>query len=234
MKYSKDGKVCFDPLKHTYFNGDKKLTGVTSFISKYKQPFDADDVAEKYAKKNNLVKEDVLKLWKEESERSKIHGSACHKVIEDYIITGDIIKQNISPKENVAEKFINDFFKTQRLIPVEVESIVYNENLASQIDCIVKNKFNQYFIIDWKSNKKITKFSFGKKMLHPFDMLPDANYYHYSLQLSIYKELCKDYNIKSCFIVHLKDNDYEIIQPEIYDLKSIIYMANYKTKDRIA
>ncbi len=56
MKYSKDGKVCFDPIKHTYSLNGKRLQGVTSFINKYKIPFDSEKIATAYAFKHGLDK----------------------------------------------------------------------------------------------------------------------------------------------------------------------------------
>jgi ATP-dependent exoDNAse (exonuclease V) beta subunit len=219
MKYSKDGMVSFDKETHTYYKGEKRLTGVTSFIFKYKQPFDSDKIAEKYAKKHKLNKEDVLKQWEEESLRSVTHGIAVHEIIENYCETGLIKLKNISDKEKVAIKFIDEIFKTKRLIPVEVEKIVYNDVVASQIDCIAKNEKGEYFILDWKTNKSISKFSYNKFMLPPFNNIPDSNFYHYSLQLSIYKQLCTDYNITNCYIIHFDNEDYNIIEIDFINVE---------------
>lgn len=213
MKYSSDGKVMFNPETHQYFLGEKQLMGVTTYIGKHKNKFDSDVIAEKYAKKHKLNKIEVLERWRKEGEISIINGHACHTVIENYINTGKVELFGISEKEKVASKFIQDYFESGRLTPVEAESIVYNEYLASQVDCIVKNKNAEYFILDWKTNKKIETGSYGKFMLSPFDQIPDANFYHYSIQLSLYKSMCRDYKINKCFIVHLDNDSYNLITP---------------------
>jgi len=212
MKYSKDGLVCFNEENHTYHLGDKQLMGVTSYISKFKNKFDSDSIAEKYAKKHGLDKQELLQKWKLEGEISAKNGTACHAIIENFILTNKVELLGVSEKEKIAVKFINDFFLTQRLIPVDTEIIVYNDALASQIDCIAKNKEGQYFILDWKTNKKIDTYSYGKSMKAPYEYLPDCNFYHYSLQLSLYKEMYKENKIEDCFIVHLDNENYNIIK----------------------
>jgi hypothetical protein len=211
-KYSKDGKVRFNEEAHTYFLGNKKLFGVTSLISKYKNKFDSELMATNYAIKHNLDKDDVLKEWKEKGEYSCNQGTEVHRIIENYILTGNIEQSNIYPKEKVAVKFIEEIFKTNKLTPVETEMIVYNDSIASQIDLIAKNDKNDYFIFDFKTNSKIEINSFNKYMLEPFNTLPDASFYHYSIQLSIYKKLCKEYEIKDIYIIHIDEENYHFIK----------------------
>lgn len=211
-KFSKDKRVCFNQENHTYFLEDKQLKSVTNYISQFKNKFDSDLIADKYAKKNGLNKLAVLKEWKDKADLSIKNGIACHTIFENYILNNKIELLGISNKENVVKKFINDYFETQILTAIETEFIVYNDNLAGQIDCIAKNKKDEYFILDWKTNNKIEKESYNKYMLGEYSIYPDSNYYHYSLQLSLYKSMCKEYDIKNCYIIHIDNNDYKIIE----------------------
>lgn len=209
-KYSKDGLVVFDPEYHTYHLGEKRLESVTRFIERFKNKFDTDKIAEHYARKHGLIKEEVLKKWEEEGRIACENGHAVHSVFENYIKYKEIIFPGKHGKEQVAEKFIKDFFHTNRLTPVEAEMIVYNSVIASQIDCIAKNPTGEYFVLDWKTNKEIKWESFNKFMLEPYQVYPDSSFFHYSMQLSIYKKLCTEYPIKDCFIVHIGMKDYKI------------------------
>src|SRR5690625_3429197 len=155
MKYSKDGKVKFDEASHTYWLGDKKLTSVTTYISKYKSFFDSDEISEKYARKHGRTKEDVLLEWKQKADASCEMGTIIHAILEEYTLGNEIKKSDDYPKSKVAIKIIDDLFKTNRLTPVETEYIVYNDKIAGQIDCIAKNHQDEYFILDWKTNKEI-------------------------------------------------------------------------------
>ncbi len=215
LRYSKDGKCSFNPGTNIYMKGGwKRLQGVTSFINNYKNKVDFDKIAEKYAKKRGLIKEDVLMQWKYEGVISRESGTAVHTVIETFVKTGKIEVTGVYRKELVAIKFIKDLLHTERLIPVEVEMIVYGDNLASQIDLVVKNKKGHHFIIDHKTNKEIKTNGWKRFLLPPFNKYPDANFYHYSLQTCIYKKLCRDYDIKGMYIVHFGECDYSIIKAE--------------------
>ena len=212
MKYSKDGLVLFDEKTHSYFLGEKRLTSVTKYISKYKPVFDSEKIAENYAKKNNLIKEDVLKMWREKGEQACVMGTFIHKIFEDYIKGKHLSIRSDYPKCLVAQNFIKDFFDSGLLTPVETEYIVYNNELAGQIDCIVQNKKGEFFIIDWKTNNEIKYVNKWQSMLGEFCYLDDCSFNHYSIQLSKYQELCKEYDIKKCYIVHLNDYNYDIIE----------------------
>lgn len=213
LKYSRDGKVSFNAETHTYMLGSKRLTGVTSIISKYKNKFDSELMATNFALKHGLDKDELLKEWEEKSRKSVECGTAVHKVFEDYCETGEIFFTGNYEKEKIAIKFIEEMFHTGRLTPVAAEMIVYNESIASQIDCIAKDKAGNNYILDWKTNSKIETNSYNKKMLAPFKSVPDASYFHYSMQLAFYKRLCNEYDITGSFIVHIDDNNYKLLWP---------------------
>lgn len=220
MKTSKDGKVKFLEDKHQYWLGEKKLQSVTSFISQFKPKFEKEKIATKYAAKHGREVQDVLDEWTAKNLESVKIGTAVHKIFEDFILTGMYELPGYT-KEQAAVKFINDFFASGRLTPVEAEMIVYNDDLAGQIDCVAKNKDGDHFILDWKTNKEISEHGWGRFMLSPFDLFPDANYFHYSLQLAIYRELCP-YDIKGTFIIHLEGRNYKIINGANIDLKGVV------------
>ena len=212
IKYSKNKKVKFNEDDHSYFLGDKKLESVTSYVSRFKNIFDTDSIAEKYAKKNKLNKDTVIEQWNIKRELSAKKGTAIHKIFEHYILTNVVKLSNQYEEENIANKFIDDYFKSKKLIPLETELIVYNKELAGQVDCIAKDNKDNIYILDWKTNQKIDTESYqNKKMLGMYSHLPDCNFYHYSLQLSLYKKMI-DCKIINCYIVHITEKDYKIIK----------------------
>jgi ATP-dependent exoDNAse (exonuclease V) beta subunit len=223
MKHSKDGRVCFDPINHTYKLGDKYLQGVTGLIEKFKTPFDKEAVATKYATTNGLNKDIVLFEWEEKGRVSREAGTKVHQVIENYILTGKLPSEFEVPKEAVAVNFIIDMFQSGKLTPIETEMIVYNDHIASQIDCIAHTPDGRMVILDWKTNKSISTNGYGKFMKDPFGSYPDAAFYHYSLQLSLYKALCKEYPIDDAFIVHFNDDWYNIMAIENITIHEAIY-----------
>lgn len=227
MKYSNDKSVVFDSESHTYTKKDKKLISVTTFIHKFKNEFDSDYWSKKIALRDNKTQEEILKQWSDKAKKSCEIGTAIHKIFEDYANKEYSILNNefefnflelpidytieFIEKSKIAVKFINDFFETKRLIPIHTEYIVYDDNLAGQIDMICKDKKNNYYIIDFKTNEKIETNSYGKKLKDIFSDIDDSTFYHYSLQLSIYKQMF-DKDIKGMFLIHITKDKYELIE----------------------
>jgi len=227
MKISKDKSVAFDSVSHTYTKNNKKLISVTTFINQFKNKFDSDYWSAKIALRDNKEQSEVLKEWSDKAKKSCEIGTAIHKIFEEYIngnfailsdeILIDFVDLDIEyftefyPKSKVAIQFIKDYFITERLIPVYTEYIVHNENLAGQVDLICKDKTDNYYILDFKTNDKIEVNHYKKYLNGIFKDIPDSTFYHYSLQLSIYKQMF-DKDIKGLFLIHIKPDKYDFIE----------------------
>tara|TARA_R110000868_G_scaffold280617_3_gene541000 strand:+ start:1316 stop:2050 length:735 start_codon:yes stop_codon:yes gene_type:complete len=241
MKYSLNKSVVFDSVNHTYIKNGKKLISVTQFISQFKNKFDSDYWSCKIALRDNKTQKEVLKEWNDKAKKSCEIGTAIHKIFEEYIngnfailnneIIIDFVDLEIDyildfmPKSKVAIQFIKDYFITKRLIPVYTEFIVHNDFLAGQIDLICKDKNNNYFILDFKTNDKIETNHYNKYLNGFFKNVPDSAFYHYSLQLSIYKQMFEN-EVKGLYIIHIKPDKYEFI--ECIDIFKN-YNINFKT-----
>lgn len=212
MKYSNDGLVSFDEQTHTYWKGDNRLTSVTSFIGKYKNKFDSDYHSKRIAEKRGVSQEEVLKEWKDKADKSTTMGTFIHKIFEDFTMSLPYKNSGTYPKEAIAISIIEDLFLSGRLTPIGCEMIVYNNYLAGQIDNVSKDKEDNLYILDWKTNSEISRNNYGKYMLDELSAIPDCAFYHYSLQLSIYKKLHG--SINRCYIIHIKDEEYEIMPIE--------------------
>lgn len=227
MKYSLDKSVAFDSVSHTYTKNGKKLISVTSFIAKFKNEFDSDYWSNKIALMDNKTQKEVLTEWKEKAKKSCDIGTAIHKIFEEYIngnfavlnneIIIDFINLDIDyildfmPKSKVAIQFIKDYFVTKRLIPVYTEFIVYNDFLAGQVDLICKDKDDNFYILDFKTNEKIEINHYNKYLNGVLKDIPDSTFYHYSLQLSIYKQMFKK-EVKGLYLIHITQEKYNFIQ----------------------
>lgn len=228
MKYSKDKRVVFQEGDHSYSLKDKKLLSVTTFIHQFKNEFDSDFFSKKIAKRDKKTQAEVLAEWKAKADKSCDIGTAVHKIFEDYA-NGNYSVQNdeltidffdIQPeyftefyhKAKVSVDFIKKFFVTNRLTPVYTEHIVYNKHLAGQIDMICKDQEGRHYIIDFKTNEKIEEYSYNKKMKGVFLDYNDSNYFHYCLQLSIYKKMFKEHDIHKMYLIHIKQDGYNVLE----------------------
>ena len=231
MKYSNDKIVSFDPETHSYFLGKKRLTSVTTLLSKFKNPFDSEYWSKVIAKREKVTQEEILERWKEKAFKSTEIGTAIHKIFEDFtenkysflnnelVFDYNVLKPeyvtDFNLKKEVALKLLKDKFITKRIIPIHTEFIAYNDYLAGQIDMIATDSKGNYYILDFKTNEKIDFEAYqSKKMLGDLSEIEDCSYYHYCLQLSIYKELLKDINIRKMFIIHITTKDYFFIECE--------------------
>ena len=231
MKYSLDKRVSFDSKTHSYFLGNKRLTSVTTLLSKFKNPFDSEYWSKVIAKREKVTQEEILAKWKEKAFKSTEIGTAIHKIFEDYTDNKySVLNENLvfdynelksdylidfNLKKEVALRLLKDYFITKRIVSLHTEYIVYNENLAGQVDMICKDSQGNHYILDFKTNEKIDFESYkGKKMLGILDFIEDCSYFHYCIQLSIYKKLLKDIDIRKIFLVHITTENYHFIECE--------------------
>ena len=122
------------------------------------------------------------------------YGTSAYEELERWI------KDGIGP---VATKAINgkdwlQHYKLKSDIDILSEVIVYSTELsiAGTVDILAKdNSTGLYEIIDWKTSKKIEMVSYGQKMgTHEITKnIMDCNFYHYSLQLSLYRYILETY-----------------------------------------
>jgi len=152
-----------------------------------------------------------------ESDRLGYMYDTCNNSAQFYLPESGNIHEYFTEfyhKAVVSAQFIKDFFLTGRLTPIHSEFIVYNDQIAGQIDMIAKDRNDNFYILDFKTNEKIDYNSYDKKMLGDLSFLNDASYWHYCLQLSIYKELIKEYKVNQIYIVHITTEKYEFIKCE--------------------
>ena len=119
-----------------------------------------------------------------------------------------------------------NFFQKKLFISKELE-------IAGTIDILaLDKKTNKYDLIDWKTSKKIEMNSYGGKVGTKIatSNIPDCNYYHYTLQLSLYRYLLERYyglKIRTMIIAHLKE-DYARAITVPYMKNEILEMLNQK------
>ena len=186
------------------------FTSVTTFVEYFFKGFDAPKVAKKlinnYSKYSDYTVQSLIEKWNESAR----HGTYIHEEIENWI------KNSLKPKESKSINGINWLknYKMKSNFKIFSEIIIYSKELkiAGTIDVLALDKnTNQYDLIDWKTSKKIEMSSFRGKVgiKVATNNIPDCNYYHYTLQLSLYRYILEKYyglSIKNQFIVHLKDD----------------------------
>jgi len=219
--------IVFNDEDHSYksINPEENIQwiSVTTLVSNFKKPFDADKVAKKVSKAKkskwfNIDPEKIKEIWNSESERAMSLGTYYHNQREaDICSLASIEKEGIPVP--VVSPIMKDGLKiapSQKLTDgIYPEHLVYlkSAGICGQADLIevVNGKIH---IIDYKTNKEIKTESYknwegiSEKMSAPLNHLDDCNFYHYSLQLSIYMYMMIKHNPKlepgKMFIHHVK------------------------------
>ena len=96
--------------------------------------------------------------------------------------------------------------------------------ISGTFDILAKdNNTGQYELIDWKTTKKIDTVSYGYRMGtdNATKDVMDCNFYHYALQLSLYRFLLEEYYgvmIHNQLIAHVQDEGVNaIVAPYMKD-----------------
>lgn len=206
--------IVFNAADHSYKSIDAEgidWVSVTSLLSNFKKPFDAEKIAASVTKKSRskwfgIPPEKILELWKAEADRATTLGTFYHNQREaDLCSLSSIELEGIpipvyKPLEEGALKKAPEQKLTDGIYP---EHMVYlkSAGICGQSDLVevVNSKVN---IIDYKTNKEIKTESFknwegiSDKMSHPVSHLDDCNFNHYALQLSIYMYIILKHNRK--------------------------------------
>ena len=202
---------------HTYILESKPTMGfcnVTTLVGDQFPPFEREKLARWLVntshKYSDHTEEELLQEW----EDIKDEGSAVHKELENYILSGKI------PTLPKAISGMNWFdqeieFYGDKVFP---EIIVFSEELevAGTMDLLVYNSNNgECNIFDWKTSKKIDYNGRKQAITRACAGLTDCRFDQYSLQLTMYSYLLENYHdikVTNKYMVHLMDTDVNCIE----------------------
>ena len=116
-----------------------------------------------------------------------------------------------------------------KLVTKEIEwRVVYKElKIAGTIDYATQNKDGTLDLYDWKRSKKISNnFISGYSIVPELSHIPDTSYWHYTIQLNLYKFLVekKGYKVRRMYIVCFHPNNlgYQKFQVADLDLEKVL------------
>lgn len=191
--HPRDGRLSFDPVSHSYFVDGEEYISVTTLVDEYFPKFDSEYWAARTALREGVDPEVILARWEHEAERSRSLGTAMHEKIERYYLGYD------DGDDEDAMRLFRLFAVHNRLYPYRTEWRIFDEEfgVAGTLDFLELTPDGTYNIYDWKRSKKLVSSDgriladspYGKRGLYPVDHLHDTAYWHYALQLSIYRSI---------------------------------------------
>ena len=188
--------VVFNEANHAYTleNGDKCIS-VTTLVHDAFPVFDADKVidgieARKTPKYAGRTRAEIKQMWKANGKRAAAAGTRLHKYIENIYLGVEGIEQR---SDDEAQQFHNFTSAYGDLVPYQVEWVVCDpeHRVAGTVDMVFRDKEGLYHIYDWKRSAKIVRNRFNEDycLVPELDYIPNTNYWHYCLQLNIYKRI---------------------------------------------
>ncbi|MEE1282781.1 MAG: AAA family ATPase [Acutalibacteraceae bacterium] len=210
--------------------GKRVGVSVTRLIEEYANEFNAEEMAEKVANKENRLVENILAEWKYKADFACAKGSTCHeyaqslwsKSIWKYIPFGQDIafKLAVNKIKKQAKNFKFEYENHLEHLIDELPIGSEEFDIASCVDHLFYNKLTGGLVlVDYKTNSLMSgynKKAYKKAMKVPLSHLNDDALHHYYIQLSIYKYLIEKYTglkVEEMFIVYMSENieKYEII-----------------------
>ena len=218
--HERDSRITFDPVPHTYtIDGDTrpdhKYTSVTTWNHAHFEVFDADAIITKMMasktwatnpKYKGQTRDQITAGWDSNRDQAAAAGTEMHAAIELFYnrTPGAPDANPETPEFGYFLNFTRTFHdKNKTLRAYRTEWTVFHEEarISGSIDMVFENMDPEtgapngtYSIYDWKRCKEIVRHSaFNKWATTPgLEHLPDTNYWHYCLQLNVYKYILQE------------------------------------------
>lgn len=250
QQLNKFTNIEFNAENHAYKIAGFDACSVTEILKKYVKPFDGNYWAEKKSIELQMPALEILKSWELKSKLSKVKGTLVHSYLEaifmkssfvypeDFIVKEfgfDAIQDNFNLIIPQVDKFITDI--TDKMYPVVTEFIIGDVDylVCGTVDQIFYNKKSDKLEIwDWKTNKEIKTISRYYHLGH-LSHIPDTEFDHYSLQLSLYKAIIEKntgLEFGNSYLTWFNENnqEYKIFKVKDYmNEASLILNLNGKT-----
>jgi hypothetical protein len=189
----------------------KDHVSVTSWLKSYFPAFNADEIiarmrqGKRWHKSKYYGMSDgaIKQLWSDLGKEAREAGTKMHAVLEHYY--GLPVRPVPPPPSELEthDQFNAFVTKHAHMEPYRTEWVLFSDytlRLCGSVDILffdpsfkcAKDGVLHLTMMDWKRSKKIRDFAweYGKG---PARELKNTNYYHYSLQLNIYRYLIHTY-----------------------------------------
>lgn len=232
--HCRDKRITFIEETHTYLidsNIDDKLVSVTQFVHQFFQEFNADNVVDKMmasqkwskSKYFGMTKESIKELWDTLRDDASKEGTKMHLGIENFY-------NNVEIDDYVHDSLeFKHFLNFQKVYPYKAyrtEWRIFDETvkIAGSIDMafIDPNDPSNILIYDWKRSKEIKFNNSFQNALAPISHIEDSNFWHYALQLNVYKKIIesnydKKVNAMVIVVFHPLNDDFIKIDIPVLD-----------------
>lgn len=196
--HPRDDKIHFQEEGHIYtVNGEVgTYKSATTYIHEHFTPFNSAQVIQRIVNSRKMsdptykyygkTKEEILYMWSQTS----VDGTALHYDIECYM--NDAPRINTSIEYQYFLDFVRDY---PHLKPYRTEWCVWHEDvrISGSIDMVFENPDGTLQIYDWKRTGDLGKGVRTPTSINPcIGHVPDSKYWHYALQLNLYRRILQE------------------------------------------
>jgi ATP-dependent exoDNAse (exonuclease V) beta subunit len=240
-KHPRDSRISFEPISHTYQiqMPDKIETFIsaTTIIHQYFPQFDSDKIISKMMKSPNWKKsvyygmtvDEIKQQWEDNRNNAAAKGTQVHDWIENYYL-GEFKPPCQEAIESKSFQNFLEFHNDYGWKPYRTEWRVFTEDfrVAGSIDIIFEgSEEGKIKVFDWKNSKEIKMDNRYEKGLEPLQHLPNSNFYHYSLQLNLYKWILEnhyDQHVEEMGLIIVHENNPSYLKYEVKNMQNEIKM----------
>lgn len=210
-KHPRDDRISFHEETHTYtIDGTKEgWVSCTGFLHQFFEEFDADAIISKMMaskrwpqnKYYGMTAKEIKTQWDTNRDEASSAGTRMHLDIEHYYnadpvgnLAADEWDPNLGPEWNYFQAFERKLRIPKGFEAYRTEWLVFKEDikLAGSIDMVFRKPDGTFAIYDWKRSKEIKYENDWQSGKSPVNHLPDTNYWHYSLQLNVYRTIIEE------------------------------------------
>ena len=190
--------LVFNERFHSYKLSGKLCTSVTKFVDKFFPAFDSERVSKETAERRGCTQKEILDEW----SYIRVRGTHIHETCED--ILNERAEFRFKPDGETEQAFFDCAKATAAKVKEKLKSyqsemamadVMYNLAGTTDLVGVFKNPQEDgstHLILDWKTNSKLSQEAFGGKTgFGPCANIPDANWWHYALQLASYEDILK-------------------------------------------
>ena len=217
-----DPHLLFLEEPHKYYWCGYPMRSATEVVELFSHAFEAEKTAASCAEKRGVDPQSLLDEWKAAGDHAAELGTAIHAFAEQAVhsLHSGPPPLPADPEQaghcRAACAFLADHMGDLVLAPAfpELRICLSAAKIAGMIDLLAYIN-GAYHIIDYKSVKQLLQIG-HQKMYAPFNHLPDTNFWHYSLQLSIYEYILEQsYGMEvagRCIIWTSRSGKYEMVR----------------------
>ena len=232
LSFAQDEDIEFFAKEHIYvYKKFIQFKAVSDIISMFFKKFDSIGWSRKKALENGISQRCQLEEWDCKGAESREVGTFLHEQIHKYLVKGtpDFTyhfqyngeEVHVDKMVDISTEYIyfKKFLNEEDVVPFRTEWQIFDSvlRIAGTIDFLGRNG-NEFDLYDWKRSNKIDKCApVWSQGINGLESVPDTRYYHYCLQLNMYKYILeKNYSITInkmyLVVLHPTYNTYQKIE----------------------